>query len=159
MHTSHFVECSLFSSAFKKIILNNTTPTFQEVDPSYFVDCITSHGIASTITRLNDFFHGNFTFLFATIFIWNDPESQLIMPHGKILKTYLSFVLVYNIYLGFNTKSKKCAWQKKTHRRAFLNYSQLYIFKICALWHAIFSRKNNALLCFLNGFNKFILVY
>ena len=33
MHKNHFVEqkCGLFSSVFKKIIPNNTTPTFTEV--------------------------------------------------------------------------------------------------------------------------------
>ena len=33
MHKNHFVtqKCGLFSSVFKKIIPNNTTPTFQEV--------------------------------------------------------------------------------------------------------------------------------
>ena len=50
----------LFSSVFKKIIPNNTTPTFQEVggvtQPSHFVDGIkTFHGIALAITKLIDF--------------------------------------------------------------------------------------------------------
>ena len=54
-------KCSLFSSVFKKIIPNNTTPTFTKVggvtEPSQFVDGIrTSHGIALTITKLIDFY-------------------------------------------------------------------------------------------------------
>ena len=56
--------CGLFSSVFKEIIPNNTTPTFQEVgrvtnklNPSHFVDgIITSHGIPLTITKLIDFY-------------------------------------------------------------------------------------------------------
>ena len=64
----------LISSVFKKIIPNNTTPSFQEVggviSPSYFVDGIrTSHGIAFTITKLIELYsQGIFTFLFATVF-------------------------------------------------------------------------------------------
>ena len=49
-------KCGLFSFVFKKIIPNNTIPTFQEVVgvtyPSYFVDGIkTYHGIALAITK------------------------------------------------------------------------------------------------------------
>ena len=55
-------------------------------------------------------------------------------------KSYLPFVPVHKIYFGFNTKSIKCAWQKFQHT-AFLNYCWVYIFKICALWHAIFRRQ------------------
>ena len=63
-------KCGLFSSVFKKSIPNNTTPTFQELNPSHFVDVIrTSHGIALTITNLIDFYsQGISTFLFATVF-------------------------------------------------------------------------------------------
>ena len=43
---------------------------------------------------------------------------------------------------------------KNTNVTYFLNYCRLYIFKICALWHAIFSCKNCALLNFLNGFAR-----
>ena len=48
-------KCGLFTSAFKKVIPNNATPTFQEVggvtQPSYFVDGIrTSDCIVLTIT-------------------------------------------------------------------------------------------------------------
>ena len=66
--------CGFISSLFKKIIPNNTTATFQEVDgvtqPRIFVDGIsTSRGIALTITKLIDFnSQGVFTFLFATVF-------------------------------------------------------------------------------------------
>ena len=51
-------KCGLFSSVFKQIIPNKTTPTFQEeLNPSNFVDGIrTYHGIALTITELNDFY-------------------------------------------------------------------------------------------------------
>ena len=56
--------CGLFSSVFKKIIPNNTTPTFQEVG-----GIRTSHGIALTITKLiNFYFQCTFTILFATVF-------------------------------------------------------------------------------------------
>ena len=61
--------CGLFSSVFKKIIPINTSPTFQEVGgvtkPSQFVDGLrTFHGIASTITKLIDFYsHCIFNFL------------------------------------------------------------------------------------------------
>ena len=63
MHNNHFVAQKLhgfFSSAFKKIIRNSTTPTFQEVGgvtrPFIFLDdIITSHVIALTITELIDF--------------------------------------------------------------------------------------------------------
>ena len=67
-------KCGLFSSVFKKIIPNNTTPTFQEVGgvtkPLIFVDGIrTSHGIALTITKLIDFYsQDSFTFWFGTVF-------------------------------------------------------------------------------------------
>ena len=63
-----------FSSAFMKIIPNNTTPTFQEgggvTQPLKFVDgIINSHGIALNITELIDFLsQGIFTFLFVTFF-------------------------------------------------------------------------------------------
>ena len=70
--------CVLFSSVFKKIIPNNTVPTFQEVGgvtkpPLHFVNgIITSRDIALTITKWIDFysryFLGIFTFLFATVF-------------------------------------------------------------------------------------------
>ena len=33
-------------------------------------------------------------------------------------------------------------FDKNTKHMAFLTYCVLYIFKICALWHVIFSRKN-----------------
>ena len=67
-------KCGLFRSVFKKIVPNNTTPTFQEVGgvtlPLTFVDGIrTSHGIALTVTKLIDFYsQGIFTFLFVTVF-------------------------------------------------------------------------------------------
>ena len=53
--------CCFISSVFKKIIPNNTTPTFQEVggvtQPTYFVDGIrTSHGIPLTTTKVIDFY-------------------------------------------------------------------------------------------------------
>ena len=66
--------CGLFSSVLKKIIPNNTTPTFQEVGGvtfhTHFIDGIrTSHGITLTITKLIDFYSQCiFAFLFASIF-------------------------------------------------------------------------------------------
>ena len=48
-------KCGLFSSVFKKIIPNNTTPTFQEVGAHFVDGIITFHGIASAITKLNEF--------------------------------------------------------------------------------------------------------
>ena len=76
MHNNHFVAQNvwLFCSVFKKIISNNTIPTFQDVggvtQPAYFIDGIrTSHGIALTIRKVIDFYSQcNFTFLFATVF-------------------------------------------------------------------------------------------
>ena len=55
-------KCGLCRSVFKKIIPYNTTP--------HFVDGIRNpHGIASTITKLNDFYsQGIITVLFATVF-------------------------------------------------------------------------------------------
>ena len=70
---SSIKKCGLFSSVFKKIIPNNTTPTFQEVGgvtyPPHFVDAIrTSHVIAFAIAKLIDYYsQGTFTFLFATV--------------------------------------------------------------------------------------------
>ena len=67
-------KCGLFSSVFKKIIPNNTSPTFQEVggvlNPSHFVDGIrNSHCITLTITKLIDFYSQCiFIFLFATVY-------------------------------------------------------------------------------------------
>ena len=51
---SSLKKCGLFSSVFKKIIPNNTTPIFNEwVGYLNFVsDMRTSHGIAKTITKL-----------------------------------------------------------------------------------------------------------
>ena len=57
-------KCGLFISVFKKIIPNNTTPTFQVGDgiENY-------HGITLTITKLIDFYsQGIFTLLIATVF-------------------------------------------------------------------------------------------
>ena len=74
----------MFSSVFKKIIPDATTPTFQEVgggnSPSYFVKGIRfSHGIALTITKLIYLYsQGILTPLFAFVFNWNKPESQLV---------------------------------------------------------------------------------
>ena len=71
---SSYKKCRLFSSVFKKIIPNNTTPTFTEVGgvtyTSQFVDGIrTFHGIALTITKLiYSYSQGIFTFLFAKVF-------------------------------------------------------------------------------------------
>ena len=51
--------------------------------------------------------------------------------------------MVYTISFGFNTKSIKSVnkvYDKYTKHRAFLNYCRLYIFKVCEMWHAIFSR-------------------
>ena len=53
--------CGLIWPVFKKIISNNTIPTFQEVggvtQPAYFVDGIRpSHGITLTITKVIDFY-------------------------------------------------------------------------------------------------------
>ena len=60
--------CSLFSSVFKKIIPNNTAPTFQEVG-GVSISIRTSHGIALTSSKLIDFdSQCIFTFLFATVF-------------------------------------------------------------------------------------------
>ena len=67
-------DCGLFSSVFKKIIPNTTTPTFQEMSgvtqPLIFIDSIiTSHGIAVNITKLIDFnSQCIFTFLIAPFF-------------------------------------------------------------------------------------------
>ena len=65
--------CGFNSSIFKKIIPNNTTPTFQEVggvtQPRIFFRWHTSHDIALTITKLIDFYSQCiFTFLFSTVF-------------------------------------------------------------------------------------------
>ena len=72
-------KCSLFSSVFKNIIPNNTTPTFQDIR--------NSRGIALTITKMIDFYsQGVFTFLIATAFNLNEPDHQLIakltLPHS-----------------------------------------------------------------------------
>ena len=67
-------KCGLFSSVFKKLFLITLPLLFKKwvgfLNPSHFVDGIrTSHGIASTITKLIDFYsQGIFTFLFATVF-------------------------------------------------------------------------------------------
>ena len=64
---SSYNKCGLFSSVFKNIIPNNTTPTFKRW---VFADGLrTSHGIPLTITKLNDFYsQGILTFLFVTVF-------------------------------------------------------------------------------------------
>ena len=64
-------KCGLFSSVFKKNIPNNTIPTFQEVGegsltPHILVDGIrTSHGIVLTITLIDFYSQGIFTFCLA----------------------------------------------------------------------------------------------
>ena len=59
MHTNHFVakKCGLFSSVFKIITPNNTTPTFQD-------GIRTSQGIALTITKLIDFYSQGIFYFF-----------------------------------------------------------------------------------------------
>ena len=100
----------LLSSVFKKIFLITLRLLFKKwvgyLNPSHFVDgIITSHLIALTITPLIDFYsQGIFTFLFATVFNGNEPESQLIakltLPHRKIIRVispffrFTKFVLV-----------------------------------------------------------------
>ena len=81
----------LVSSVFKKIIPNNTTTTFQKVG-WYFVDGIwISYGTALTITKMIDFYSQCiFTFLFATVFNWNELKrhliTKLIQPQWNILR-------------------------------------------------------------------------
>ena len=88
-------KCGLFGSVFKKIILNNTTPTFHEVGgvtwPLTFCQwhktlswyCFNHQKI--DWFQLSRYFY---FFLFATA--WNEPERQiiakLILPHRKILR-------------------------------------------------------------------------
>ena len=61
--------CSLISSVFMKINLNNTTPTFQEVggvtQPGIFCR---SYGIALTITNVIGFYSQQVLLLLATVF-------------------------------------------------------------------------------------------
>ena len=84
--------CCLFSSAFKKIIPNYTTPTFQEVGgvPQPVIFCRTSHGIALTITKLIDFYsQGIFTFLYASFMYLKASDNNYT---GFILKVALSLL-------------------------------------------------------------------
>ena len=129
--------CSSLVLHSRKIFLITLPLLFKKwighLNPSHFVDGIRiSNGIALTITKLIDFYSQSiFTFLFATVFNWNEPRRQLIakltLSHWKII-SYLPFVLVYKISIGFNTKSIKCAWCKY-QSKAFLNYCRLYIFQ------------------------------
>ena len=67
--------------------------------------------------------------------------------------------MVYKINFGFNTNGIKCAWEKY-QLRSFLSYCQLYIFKICASWHAIFRRKHKRIdLPSINGFGNDVRVF
>ena len=80
--------CGVFSSTFKIIIPNNTTPTFQEVggvaQPLIFCRW---HKIFSWY-RINHhqidwFLLSKYFYFFVcpTVFIWNEPERQLIAKH------------------------------------------------------------------------------
>ena len=59
------------------------------------VECLrTSHVIAKTITKLIDFYsQGFFTFLFATVFNWNDLLAKLILSMGRFYVISLLFWL------------------------------------------------------------------
>ena len=84
-------ESCFFISVFKKIIPNNITPTFQEVggvtQPPRWHKNFSWYVL--TVTKLIDFYSRSiYTFLFATVFNWNEPKRQVIaksiLPHGKI---------------------------------------------------------------------------
>ena len=159
--------CGFISFVFKKIIPNNTTPTFQEVggvtQPRIFCQWHKNFLWYRVKHHKIDWFllwRCIYTFLpLFSIEINQDVNSWLnsFCP-WEDFKSYFLFVLVYKISYGFNTMSIKCAWQKYQHI-TFLNYCQLYIFKMCALWDAIFRRKIGALLCFLNGFGITVPVF
>ena len=86
--------CGFISSVFKKIISNNTTPTFQEVGG------VTQPRIFCWWHKNSSWYRVNhhkidwflllmcFTFLFAAVFNWNEQERQLIakliLPMGRI---------------------------------------------------------------------------
>ena len=67
--------CGFISSVLKKIIANNTTPTFQEVggvtQPRMFCWWPSQNWLTSTLKVF-------LLFLFAAVFNWNEPESQHI---------------------------------------------------------------------------------
>ena len=65
--------------------------------------------------------------------------------YENILIVIFPLFWLTNVSFGLNTKNIKCAWQKYQHT-ACLNYCRLYIFKICALWHATFRRKNRRII-------------
>ena len=99
-------------------------------------------------------------------FLWNFCLAIFIgNPSLRLSEVLLFFSYLpenYSRRVRKSTNKKilalKCAWQKYQHR-SFLNYCRLYIFKICALWHAIFNKKNSASLCFLDGFGIAVWVF
>ena len=76
--------CGFIGSVFKKIIPYNTTPNFQEVggvtQPRIFCWWHKNFSWYRVNHHKSDWVHsqGNFTFLFVTVFDWNEPERQHI---------------------------------------------------------------------------------
>ena len=75
--------CGFISSVLKKIIPNNTTPTYQEVggitQPRIFCWWHKNFSWYRVNHHKIDFdSQGVFTSLFVTVFNWNEPERQLI---------------------------------------------------------------------------------
>ena len=87
---------------------------------------------------------GNFTFLFATVFNWNEPERQLIdkliLPMGRFEELSSLCCGSQNLF-WFQYKEHKVCLTKIPTNGIFKLLSGIN-FQICALWHAIFRRKN-----------------
>ena len=87
------------------------------LNPLHFVDVIrTSHGIALTVTKLIDFYSQCiFTFLFATVFNWNEPERQLIakltLPHRKKIRVIFP-LFWFTKFIMVSRQRALWAWQK-----------------------------------------------
>ena len=110
-------KCGWTCSVFKKIIPNNTIPTFQEVggvtQPLIFcwwhknlLYCVNHH-------KMIDFYsQGIFAFLFATVFNWNEPERQLIakliLSMGRVIFPLFWFTkfLLVSIHRAYSVLNK-----------------------------------------------------
>ena len=136
---------------------------------SYFVESIRfSHGIALTITSWYRVDHHKIDLFvlsrYSCTFVCHCFQLKLNQNVNSKLNSFYpwedfklsSLWFGLQNFFGFNTKNPKCAWQKY-QRRTCLNYYRLYIFKICALWHATLVVKINAMPCFLNGFGIAVL--
>ena len=154
--------CGFVSSVFKNIIPYNTSPTFKEVggvtQPRTFCRDITL-----TITKLIDFYsQGIFTFLFVTVFNWNELErhliAKLILPMGSF-KELSSLCSGLQNYFWFQYKEHKVCLTKIPTNDIFILLSFIFFPKYVICDMGFLDVKLGILLCFLNGFGIAVPVF